>query len=81
LRFEFGANGTNHSLSEASFTVNPSQIRTHAMSDDATAHGRFDLGVEVDLINNWKIRVAYDRYDSTDDSFTNNIYFTVKKKF
>ena len=80
LRFEFGANGTNHSLSEAYYTTSPSQISTHAMSDDATAHGRFGLGVEVDLHNNWEIRVAYDRYDSTDDSFTNNIYFTVKKK-
>ena len=80
LRFEFGANGTNHSLSEAYYTTSPSQIRTHAMSDDATAHGRFGLGVEVDLHNNWEIRVAYDRYDSTDDSFTNIIFFTVKKK-
>ena len=80
LRFEFGANGTNHSLSEAYYTTSPSQISTHAMSDDATAHGRFGLGVEVDLINNWEIRVAYDRYDSTDDSFTNIIFFTVKKK-
>jgi hypothetical protein len=80
LRFEFGANGTNHSLSEAYYTTSPSQISTHAMSDDATAHVRFGLGVEVDLHNNWEIRVAYDRYDSTDDSFTNNIYFTVKKK-
>ena len=44
------------------------------------AHGRFGLGVEVDLHNNWEIRVAYDRYDSTDDSFTNIIFFTVKKK-
>ena len=80
LRFEFGANGTNHSLSEAYYTTSPSQISTHAMSDDATAHGRFGLGAEVDLHNNWEIRVAYDRYDSTDDSFTNIIFFTVKKK-
>ena len=80
LRFELGANGTSHSLSEAYFTANPSQIGTHAMSDDTTVHGRFGLGVEVDLINNWELRVAYDRYDSTDDSFTNMIFFTVKKK-
>ena len=72
-------NNKGFSLSEAYYTTSPSRS-THAMSDDATAHGRFGLGVEVDLHNNWEIRVAYDRYDSTEDSFTNNIYFTVKKK-
>ena len=81
MRFEFGANGTNHSLSEASFTATPSQIGIYNISDDATAHGRFGVGIEADFNNNWEIRATYDYYYSTDDSFTNNVYLTLKKKF
>ena len=62
LRFEFGANGTNHSLSEASFTATPSQIGIYNISDDATAHGRFGVGIEADFNNNWEIRATYDYY-------------------
>ena len=81
LRFEGGVSKTNNSLTEAYYNAKPSQLYTFSPSDELTAHTRVGLGIGAKLDNEWSYNMVYDRQDRTDSSFTNNLYFNIRKEF